>query len=88
MGSGAWRWSLPYQDPDARGPYTVDDQVGEIISDNAANRHAGCAGAGRRAGFLKAILFNERNMPLRQALQMLPDPAAAVDLMNVALATL
>ena len=89
VGSGAWRWSLPYQDPDARGPYTVDDQVGEIISDNAARtvmldvlEQAGAP------GFLKAILFNERNMPLRQALQMLPDPATAVDLMNAALATL
>ena len=89
VGSGAWRWVLLYQDPDARGPYTVDDQIGEIVSDSAARtvmlavlEQAGAL------GFLKAILFNERNMPLRQALQMLPDPAAAVDLMNAALATL
>ena len=89
VGSGVWQWSLPYQDPDARGPYTVDDRIGELVSDSAAR--AAMLGVLAQVGapvFLTAILFNEHNMPLRQALQLLPDPAAAVDLMNAALAAL
>jgi alpha-L-rhamnosidase len=89
VGSGAWQWSLPYEDPDARGPYTVDDLIGEIVNDSAARsamlevlEQTGAP------GFLKAILFNEHNLPLRQALDLLPDPAAAVAKMNAALATL
>jgi hypothetical protein len=39
-------------------------------------------------GFLIAILFSERAMPLRQALQLLDDPDAAAIQMNAALAAL
>lgn len=89
VGSGHWQWSLPYQDPDARGPYTVDDLIGEIFSDSAARTVM--LDVVERTGapaFLKAILFNEHNLPLREALQLLPDPAASVALMDAALATL
>jgi len=89
VGSGVWEWSLAYQDPDARGPYTVDDPIGEILSDNAAR--AVMLDVLDQAGapvFLKAILLNEHTMPLRQALQLLPNPAVAAELMNAALARL
>jgi alpha-L-rhamnosidase len=32
VGSGSWHWSAPYQDPDARGPLTLDDMVTEIMT--------------------------------------------------------
>jgi alpha-L-rhamnosidase len=89
VGSGAWNWSAPYQDPDARGPLTVEDLVGEIMSDRAA-REAVLTELDRAGapGFLKAILFNERSLSLRQALQLLPNYEAAVQMMNDALANL
>jgi len=89
VGSGSWHWSVPYLDPDARGAFTVDDLVGEIMSDNAARDII--YNVLERAGapdFLKAILFNERNLAMRQALQMLPNYEEAVDTMNAALANL
>ncbi|MEI7845576.1 MAG: alpha-L-rhamnosidase C-terminal domain-containing protein [Chloroflexota bacterium] len=89
VGSGDWHWSFPYQDPDARESYTVDDLLGELMSDNAARdailpvlEQAGAP------GFLKAIIFNERNLRMRQVLHMLPNEAAAVALLNTALANL
>jgi len=39
-------------------------------------------------GFIKGILSNERNMPLREALKMLPNYDQAVETMNAALANL
>jgi len=89
VGSGSWHWSTTYKDPDARGPYTVDDLVGEIMSDKAARDTV--TAVLDRAGapaYLKAILFNEGNMPLRQALQMLLNEEEAVEMMNEALAKL
>jgi hypothetical protein len=38
--------------------------------------------------FLRGILFNERNNPLREALHMLANYEEAVDIMNDALANL
>ncbi len=89
VGSGAWHWSLPYADPDTRGPYTVDEPAGEIISDPLAR--AAVLAVLERAeapGFLKAVLFNEPNNSLRQALQMLPNHAEAVEMMIRALEAL
>jgi alpha-L-rhamnosidase len=89
VGSGSQHWTVAYKDPDARGPYTVDDLVGEIMSEPAA-RGAVLTVLDRAGapGFLKAALFNEGNMPLRQALQMLPNEEEAVELMNNALANI
>jgi alpha-L-rhamnosidase len=89
VGSGIWHWSAPYQDPDVRGPYTVDDPVGEIMSDNTARdvifTVLGRVGA---PDFFKSILSNERSIVLRQALQMLPNYDEAVEMMGAALAGL
>ena len=89
VGSGRWHWSAAYKDPDERGPYTVDDLVGEIIFDGASRdtvlkvlKQAGAP------GFVTAILLNERSMPLREALHRLPNYEEAVQMMNEALAEL
>jgi alpha-L-rhamnosidase len=89
VGAGAWHWSIPYVDPDARGPFTVDDLVGEIMSDSAA-RDTMMAELDRAGapGFLKMILFNEGSAPLRVALHMLPNYKEAVTAMNQALLNL
>ena len=86
VGSGTWHWTVPYEDPDARGPFTLDDLTGDILSDNTA-RDA-IMDVFKRAGtpdFLRANILNEKNVPLRQSLGMLPNYDAAVKMMNDAL---
>jgi hypothetical protein len=86
VGSGSWHWSVPYRDPDARGPYTVDDLVGEILGESAArNAMLDVLDRVEAPGFLRMVIFDERNIPLRQALHMLPNHENAVTLMNDAL---
>jgi alpha-L-rhamnosidase len=83
VGSGTWHWSAPYQDPDARGPFTVDDLAGDIMS-SAPARNAIMDVLVRvgASDFLRGIILTERNMPLRQSLHMLPNHAEAVKLIN------
>jgi alpha-L-rhamnosidase len=77
VGSGSWHWSAPYQDPDARGPYTADDLVGEIMSDAAArNAILEIVGQMEGMGLLFAILNNEKSLTLRQALGVVPNSDA------------
>ena len=89
VGSGRWQWSVPYHDPEARGAYTVDDLVGDIIYDPTAREaimnildHAGAP------PFIKRILFNERNAPLHQGLRMLPNNEEVMAMIDNALADL
>jgi alpha-L-rhamnosidase len=89
IGSGVWHWSVPYQDPDARGPYTVDDLIGDIAFDHVARGALmGVLDRVEAPDFLKRILFNERNIPLRQALSMLPNHEETINMMNNALTDL
>ena len=86
VGSGSWHWSISYQDPDARDPFTVDDLAGDIMNDTRAS--SAIMDVLARVGapeFLRAAIFEERNVPLRQSLQMLPNQDEAVRLMNDAL---
>jgi alpha-L-rhamnosidase len=86
VGSGTWHWSVPYQDPDARGPFTLDDLTGDILSDNTT-RDA-IMDVLERAGtpdFLRTTILSERNMALRQSLHMLPNYDDAVKMMTDAL---
>lgn len=87
VGSGKQHWSVPYQDPDARGPFTVDDLTGDILSD-LATRDIVMSAFERldvRDKFMLTMLLNERNLPFRQALQILPNHEEAVQVMNEAL---
>jgi alpha-L-rhamnosidase len=88
-GSGSWHWSVPYRDPDARGPYTVDDLVGEIMS-NPSTRDALVDVLVRLEvpGFQQMVIFSERNFPLRDGLQKLPNYEETVNQINDALAGL
>lgn len=87
VGSGSWTWSIPYTDPDARGPYTVDDVVGDIISDPTAC--TALLSVFDRLGtpdFYRAMIFNEKNLPLRDTLSMFPNYDEMVKMMNEAMA--
>lgn len=87
VGSGQWSWSSAYRDPDERGPYTVDDPIGEILVDQSSRdavlRALQEVGA---AGFLTAVLLNEPSMTLRELIERLPDRDEAVAQMNRVLA--
>jgi len=89
VGSGSWRWSVPYEDPDARGPYTVDDLVGDILGDSGAR--AAVMNVFDKTGIpehFRTMIFNERSLPLRQAMIMFPNYEDAVEIMGNALAGL
>jgi alpha-L-rhamnosidase len=87
VGSGTWNWVIDYQDPDARGPYTVDDLAGDLLNDprarNAITEVLVRTGA---PAFVQGMIFGERNIPLRQSLRVLPKYEEAVKMMNDALA--
>jgi alpha-L-rhamnosidase len=89
IGSGSWHWSIPYQDPDARAPYTVDDVVGEILSDTGA-RTVVMDAISRTEGaiFLGMILQNQCDLTLRQALGMIPNSGDFLTVMIDALTKL
>jgi alpha-L-rhamnosidase len=90
VGSGKWHWSVPYHDPDARGPFTVDDLTGDIMSDPAA-RDIIMSTFDRlevRDRFMLTMLLGERNLAFRQALQFLPNHDEAVKTMSAALQTM
>jgi alpha-L-rhamnosidase len=89
VGSGAWNWSVAYQDPDARGPFTMDDLVGDILDDDAA-REAILNVFDRIGipGFYRNMVFDGKNLNLRDALSMFPNYDDAVRAISDALADL
>ena len=89
IGSGKWRWSARYQDPDARGAFTVDDLVGDIIYDvNARDILKDTLLQVGAPGFIIGMLLNERNSQLCTELLMLPNHEETVKLLNEAFANL
>jgi len=86
VGSGKWHWSVPYQDPDARGPFTIDDLAGDVMSDTRARDAIMdvLLRTGAREHH-RAMILGERNIPLRRSLQMLPNYDEAVKMINDAL---
>jgi len=89
VGSGDWHWSVPYQDPDAREAYTLDDLVGEIMNDRTARTAImDVISRTEGVGFLHTILENERGLTLRQVLGMLRDSGSLAEAMTDALASL
>ncbi len=86
-GSGSWSWYCNYTDPDLRGPYTVDDINGEILADpRALGILMKTLDELDAPGFLKAVIFTEKLVTLRSALQMLPNPDTAIETVNAAFA--
>lgn len=87
VGSGAWHWSAPYEDPDARGPFTADDLIGDIMSDLKARDAImdALVRTGARE-HQRAMILGERNIPLRKSLSILPNPEEATQLINSVLA--
>ncbi|MCB8924894.1 MAG: family 78 glycoside hydrolase catalytic domain [Ardenticatenaceae bacterium] len=89
VGSGSWQWAVPYQDPYARGSYTVDDLIGDISYDPTARKTLmDILQQIEAPGFLMGMLLHERNLPLREALMMLSNHEEAVVLMNQAFAAI
>ncbi len=89
VGSGVWHWSIDYHDPDARGPFTVDDLTGELMcNQDASNRIMDVLTHIGAPEFIRMIILNEWNVPLRDSLHMLSNYADAVKMMNEALAEL
>jgi alpha-L-rhamnosidase len=89
VGSGSWNWSIPYIDPDARGHFTVDDLVGDILNDKTAC--AALISVFDKIGtpeFYRAMIFNEKNLRLRDTLSMFPNYDETIRLMNDAMAGL
>jgi len=89
VGSGSWSWSSPYENPDARGPLTVDDLTGDILY-NPKARAAILEILERldAPDFVLGMLFGERLAPLRQSLRLLPNGDVAAEMINTALADL
>jgi alpha-L-rhamnosidase len=89
VGSGTWNWSVDYQDPDARGPFTVDDLIGDILTEPTAS--SAIMEVLAQVGipeYLHDAIFSELNIPLRQSLRMLPNDEDAVKLVKDTLADL
>jgi alpha-L-rhamnosidase len=87
VGCGSYHWSYAYVDPDARGPLTVDDTIGEIMGFPEAwvrvtetIRHA------PGTEMLLMIMQNERNQSLRQLLRMMPGSGDLLVAIETALA--
>ncbi|MCA9838955.1 MAG: family 78 glycoside hydrolase catalytic domain [Trueperaceae bacterium] len=86
LGSGQYQWSADYKDPDARGPFTLDDSVGELMLDASVwERVLDVLSQADAPPFLPAVMQNEKGMSLRKALHMLPDVEKAQSLMLAAL---
>ena len=87
VGSGSYHWSYAYVDPDARGPLTVDDVIGEIMSD--PNALAVVIETIRRIpgmGMLLMVMQNERNQSLRQLIGGRPGSEEILSAIDSALA--
>jgi alpha-L-rhamnosidase len=80
VGSGRHAWSVPYLDPDARGPWTLDDPAGELLGDRATSEALMAALAAHPgAELLASILPNEPGVRLGDALRMAPDADRLAD---------
>ncbi len=89
VGSGAYHWSSPYQDPDARGPFTVDDLIGEIMSDGGASKAVlESISHLPGAGMVRMILQTEHNFTMRELLESAPNASGLLPVIADTLAKL
>jgi alpha-L-rhamnosidase len=89
VGSGSWNWQVDYQDPDGRGPLTVDDLTGELMNDKRAS--SAIIAVLKRADVPKIqqeMILGEQNITLRQSLRILSRYEDALRMMDDALADL
>ncbi len=87
IGSGAWRWSGSYTDPDFRSGFTLDDTVGDVMSDRAVRSAIlKISEDVKGAGFLLSILQNEHALTLHQVLDMAGRPVGLEEAFIKALA--
>ncbi len=75
VGSGQWRWSVPYENREYRTIFTLDDRVGDIMSDptsyDAVRQTLTRLGV---PSFLFAVMEGERGSTLRQVLSLIGSP--------------
>jgi len=87
VGSGRWSWSEAYQSSNNPEPYTVDDLVGEILSDkNARTAIIDALDRAEVPKFVREMILNEAGLPLRQALFIYPKYEQTIRLLSDALA--
>ena len=81
VGPGMYNWSYSYQDPDARGPLSVDDPIGAIadVPKAWAAVQDAIARLAPESHFLKFGLQTYRRTSLRQALISLPNSEEVVE---------
>lgn len=88
VGSGQWHWTYAYQSPEPPG-YTLDDTVGEVMSDPTARAAImSILTQDKPPELVFAVLENEPEVTLRQVLEMLPNPGAVADAVEKALLNL
>ncbi len=75
VGSGQWHWSVPYENREYRTIFTLDDRVGDIMSDptsyDAVRQTLTRLGV---PSFLFAVMEGERGSTLRQVLSLIGSP--------------
>lgn len=89
VGSGQHTWTVAYQDPYARGPFTVDDFIGDILYQPDGHRLVmETLDRLNAPGFLRFVLPNNKETRLRDGLGAVPNQEDALRLFNEALAKL
>ena len=71
VGSGQWRWSVPYENREYRTIFTLDDRVGDPTSYDAVRQTLTRLGV---PSFLFAVMEGERGSTLRQVLSLIGSP--------------
>lgn len=89
VGSGTWAYSVPYSDPDASGPFTVDDYIGDILYEPDGQRIIMETLTKLNApDFLRFVIPNNKGTRLRDGIGAIPNQAEAERVFNEALAQL
>ncbi len=76
-------------DPDFRSSYSLDDLVGDVMSDSRASKAIlDVSTQVEDIGFLLAVLQNERSLTLLQVLDMVGNPPGLAQAFETVLANL
>ena len=74
VGSGHWAWTADYVDPDKRGPYTLDDVLGEIcLADGGLQAIQKVLEEAEAPLFLQHVIASQPNLSVRQLIEMMPN---------------